>query len=97
MKKNDKAYLGYGAILIWATVGAVIRYLSEVIGPFTSGFYMYTLGGLLTILFNHKNGTKMISIVKLPVPAIICGSLYAVYVILNNYSVAISQTRAISI
>jgi drug/metabolite transporter (DMT)-like permease len=97
MKKIDKAYLGYGAILIWATVGAVIRYLSEVIGPFTSGFYMYTLGGLLTILFNHKNGTKMISIAKLPIPAIICGSLYAVYVILNNYSVAISQTREISI
>ncbi|MEL7657804.1 MAG: hypothetical protein C4545_04640 [Anaerolineaceae bacterium] len=97
MKNLDKTYLGYIAVLLWSTAAAFIRSLSEVIGPFTAGFYVYIIGGLLTLLLTPKSERKIPSIKNLSMPAILCGIIYAVYVFTTSYSIAISKTRVISL
>lgn len=97
MKTNDKTYLGYIAVLLWSTSAAFIRSLSEVIGPFTSGFFVYIIGGVLTLLFTPKSERNLPSLKTLSKPAILSGIIYAVYVFTTSYSIAISKTRVISL
>ena len=89
--------MGYIAVLLWSTAAAFLRSLSEVIGPFTSGFYVYMIGGVLTLLLTYYNEKKLPSFKTLSKPAILSGVIYAVYVFATSYSIAISKTRVISL
>ena len=97
MKNSDKTYKGYIAVLLWSTSAAFVRTLSEVIGPFTSSFLIYTLGGILTLILNHRGGKKLQPIKKLSMPALISGIIYVIYVFTTSYSIAISKTRLVSL
>lgn len=97
MKNSEKTYKGYLAVLLWSTAAAFIRSLTEEIGPFTSGFFVYLIGGLLTLFLTSRGEKKLPSLKTLSKPAILSGIIYAVYVFSTTYSIAISKTRVISL
>ncbi|MGV8026144.1 MAG: DMT family transporter [Anaerolineaceae bacterium] len=97
MKNNDKTYMGYITVLLWSMASAFVRSLSEVIGPFTSSFFVYIIGGLLTLLLAPKKERKNPALKDLSKPAILSGVIYIIFVFTTYYSIAISKTREISL
>ncbi len=97
MKTADKTYQGYIALILWSTAAAFIRSLSELIGPFTAAFYVYILGGVLTLIFSPRQEKKAAPLHHLDRPTILCGIMYILYVFATFYSIGISQTRVMSL
>ncbi|NMC46053.1 MAG: EamA family transporter [Chloroflexi bacterium] len=97
MKTADKTYQGYIALILWSTAAAFIRSLSELIGPFTAAFYVYLLGGLLTLIFSPRQGEQGALARQLDRSTILCGIMYILYVFATFYSIGISQTRVMSL
>ncbi len=97
MQNRDKTYLGYIAVILWGTAGAFIRSISEEVGAFNAGFYIYILGGLMTMFLTPKIRKKPVAATNELKPTLICGFFYVMYVLTTIYSIAISKTRLINL
>ncbi|NQT57712.1 MAG: hypothetical protein HQ557_01895 [Bacteroidetes bacterium] len=95
-KMHIDRYTLYGltAVLLWSMSVALVRSISEKIGPFTSGAIIYVVGGLFlgSLLFKPKTFAKEIR--NLPRLYLFgCGSLFVIYNCAYYLALGIADTN----
>ncbi len=94
MQKNSKTLGGALAIFCWASTFAVGRPLTEAVGVFTSTTLMYTLGGLVGLLYYSRSGNILASIRRQSLRyLLVCGGTFVVYTLFVYLAIGMVSTR----
>lgn len=81
-KISRETVLGLCAILLWSTTVALVRSISEQVGPLTAGAAVYLTGGLIlvcTVMFRNRSIHRLMRLPRLYL--FWCGTLFLVYTI----------------
>ena len=92
--------LGFAAILLWSTTVALVRSISEQIGPLTTGASVYMVGGILAVPFVLYNRKRRQSLRMLPKGYLFgCGALFIIYstVLLIALGMAENRSQAVEL
>ena len=85
---------GLGAILLWSMTVAVVRSLSEQVGPVTAAASVYSVGGAVALFSILRNNSRRRKILKLPLKYMFgCGSLFVVYMLFMFLAVGRANTH----
>jgi drug/metabolite transporter (DMT)-like permease len=86
--------LGLAAILLWSSSVAVIRSLSEQLGPVSTIVYAYLIGGVLALAWAGRASGGLRRTLRLP-PGYLwgCGGLFVGYTTCFCLSVALARDR----
>jgi drug/metabolite transporter (DMT)-like permease len=85
---------GIGAILLWSTTVAIVRSLSEQIGPLTAAAGVFTvsaISALIPLLLNRKRLQGALHLPRLYL--MVCGALFVGYMILLFLAIGKAQNR----
>ena len=95
MFKIDKhTFYGLLAILLWSTIVAVIRSLSEKIGSLTTVSYVHALAGLFCIIqLAFQKGIKKKFIQTNIRYFFVCGALFIIYMLALFLSIGLASDR----
>ena len=93
--KLDRGTLaGCAAILLWSTTVALIRSLSERVGPITAGVAVYTVGGIFCIVPLLRSKTPRYQIRNLPSRYLLgCGGLFILYMLVIYLGIGLANDR----
>jgi len=85
---------GFAAILLWSTTVALIRSLSERVGPITAGVAVYTVGGIFCMVQLLKSKTPRDQIRNLPSRYLLgCGGLFVLYMLVIYLGIGLANDR----
>jgi len=96
MNKSEPAATagGLGALLLWSTTIAVIRSLSERVGPIGAAAWVYSLGGLLCLARYAWSSDGWRQLRTLPRKYLFgCGGLFISYSVLLYLAVGLAKDR----
>jgi drug/metabolite transporter (DMT)-like permease len=86
--------LGLVAILFWSTTIAFSRSLTEQLGTLTAAALIYTLAGLIGLLYTSLQPGVISKLRQLPVVYVLgCGALFVAYIAALYIAVGLSATR----
>ncbi len=91
---NRYTLCGFIAILLWSTTIAIIRSLSEQVGPITSAASVYLLAGFLSlvpILYSRQRIAKVRAFSHLYLLG--CGALFVFYMLVVYLAVGLASNR----
>jgi drug/metabolite transporter (DMT)-like permease len=85
---------GFAAIVLWSTTVALVRSLSEQLGPLTAAAAVYCVGGAIAVIRLRSANGGQERIRDLP-PAYLagCGSLFVSYILLLFLAVGLAEGR----
>jgi drug/metabolite transporter (DMT)-like permease len=85
---------GLAAILLWSTTVALIRSLSERVGPITAGVAVYAIGGIFCMIQLLGSKTSHHQIWNLPSRYLLgCGGLFVVYMLAIYLGIGLANDR----
>ncbi len=94
MELNRYTLCGFVAIFLWGTTIALIRSLSEQIGPLTSASSIYLLGGFLSLLPLFLSRRRIAEVLALsPLYLFGCGGLFIFYMFTIYLAVGLANDR----
>jgi drug/metabolite transporter (DMT)-like permease len=74
---------GFVAILLWSTSVAVVRNLSELLGPITAAAAVYGVSGIAALVSLLRRRQRLQQILRLPARYLLgCGALFVGYMLL---------------
>jgi drug/metabolite transporter (DMT)-like permease len=85
---------GFAAILLWSTTVALVRSLSERLGPLTAAAAVYGVGGLLAggrLLWSEEARRKIRALPRRYLVG--CGGLFVFYMLALFLAIGLSRTR----
>jgi drug/metabolite transporter (DMT)-like permease len=94
LQLNRYTLFGFTAILLWSTTIAVIRSLTEQIGPITAAASIYLLGGFLSLIpfsYSRDRITQMRSLSRLYLFG--CGAIFVFYMLAVYLAVGLASDR----
>jgi len=94
LQLNRYTLLGFVAILLWSTTIAIIRSLTEQIGPVTSVASIYLLGGafsLVPLFFSRDRRSEVRGMSSLYLLG--CGTLFVFYMLALYLAVGLAKDR----
>ena len=85
---------GLAAILLWSVTIALVRSLSEQLGPVTAGASVYCVSGVLALVSLAWNRAKRTQLKQLPrTYIIVCGALFVCYMLLLFLAIGLAANR----
>jgi len=94
LQLNRYTLCGFAAILLWSTTIAVIRSLSEQVGPITSAASVYLLGGFLSLVPISYSRTRIEQVRAFSRLYLLgCGSLFIFYMLVVYLAVGLASNR----
>lgn len=85
---------GFGAILLWSTTIAIVRSLSESIGPVSAAAAVYMVSGVVALGSLFHGGQRRRQILQLPTRYIVgCGALFVGYVLVLFLAIGWARNR----
>ena len=93
--KLDRGTLaGFAAIVLWSTTVALIRSLSERVGPITAGVAVYAVGGVFCMGPLLRSKTSPDQIWNLPNRYLLaCGGLFVLYMLVLYLGIGLANDR----
>ena len=93
--KLDRGTLaGFAAILLWSTTVALIRSLSERVGPITAGVAVYAVSGIFCMAQLLRSKTPRDQIWNLPNRYLLgCGGLFVLYMLVVYLGIGLANDR----
>jgi drug/metabolite transporter (DMT)-like permease len=86
---------GLGAILIWSTSIALVRSISEQVGPLAGAAAVHLLGGVFSfVFFLYRSKGSLLPLRKLPGKYLLgCGALFVLYMLALYMAVGMAVNR----
>ena len=85
---------GFASILLWSTTIAIVRSLTEQIGPFTSAASVYLVGGLFALIPLLRSRNRIHEIRSLSRHYLYgCGALFVFYMFAIYFAVGLARDR----
>jgi len=85
---------GFGAVLLWSMTVALVRSVSEQVGPLTAAASVYLVGGALCLVQLASSGKTVRYVRSLPPKYLFgCGALFVVYMLLLYLAVGLAADR----
>lgn len=94
LQLNRYTLCGFGAILLWSATIAVIRSLTEQVGPITSAASIYLLGGFLSLIplsYSRDRITQVRTLSRLYLFG--CGAIFVFYMFAIYLAVGFASDR----
>jgi len=91
---DRNTFYGFLAILLWSTTIAVIRSLSEQLGPLTAAACIYLVGGAVSLGMSFFSGNQWMQVRDLPRRYLIgCGALFVLYMFAVYLGIGLATDR----
>ena len=92
--RRHATWAGLAAILLWSTAVALVRSLSEGLGPVTAGAAVYGVSGGLTLAGLLMNRGRWDQVRRLPRRyLLVCGGLFVGYVLALYLAIGMADSR----
>jgi len=93
-KLDPGTLAGFAAILLWSTTVALIRSLSEKVGPITAGVSVYAVSGIFCMVQLLRLKTPRDQIQNLPGRYLLgCGGLFVLYMLVIYLGIGLANDR----
>ncbi|MGQ9645082.1 MAG: aromatic amino acid DMT transporter YddG [Thermodesulfobacteriota bacterium] len=94
MQLNRYTLYGFAAVLLWSATIAIIRSLSEQVGPITSAAFVYLLSGLLSLIPLACSRHRIAQVRAFSLLYLLgCGALFIFYMLAVYLAVGLASDR----
>jgi drug/metabolite transporter (DMT)-like permease len=85
---------GIGAILLWSSTVALVRSLSEQVGPLSAATAVYSISGVVALVSLLRSRQRQQRVLRLPVKyLVVCGTFFVGYMLLLFLAIGWSNSR----
>jgi drug/metabolite transporter (DMT)-like permease len=94
MQWNKYTFFGFSAVLLWSVTVALVRSISEQLGPVTAGAAVYLTGGILSVGYLVFKNKMAFSIKKNDLkPFLATGGLFLIYTVSLFLALGLAKDR----
>jgi drug/metabolite transporter (DMT)-like permease len=92
---QPETLFGFLAILLWSSMFAFSRLLTESLGTYTTGALIYILGGILGLVIASRQPGGLAQILRRPVRYfLVCGPLFIGYMVFVYLAIGLAANHA---